>query len=71
MGLSVRNEKTDGSCDIEIITTVAISSALSLLAVILRLMSWRIKRVALSYDDYLTVFAWVFCNFWASHMQLL
>lgn len=65
MTLDIKSESTDHNFDNEIITTVAVSSALSLTAVFLRLMSRRIKRVALSYDDYLIVFAWVFSYFWA------
>lgn len=55
MTLDVKSKSTDHNYDDEIIITVAVSSALSLIAVCLRLMSRRIKRVALSYDDYLII----------------
>lgn len=66
MPLGVRRENRDHDYNAKIFTTVAVSSALSLFAVILRLMSRKIKCVALSYDDYLIVFAWVFSYFGGS-----
>lgn len=69
MAFGVRNEKekekekTDYNDDAKIITTVAVCSALSLIAVSLRLASRRIKRITMGYDDYLIVFAWVFSEF--------
>ena len=45
--------------DAEIISIVAVFSSLSLLTLTLRLISRRIKRVRLDWDDYLVVASWV------------
>ena len=43
----------------EIISIVAVFSSLSVVALALRLISRRIKRVGFDWDDYLVVAAWV------------
>ena len=43
----------------EIISIVAVFSSLSLVALGLRLMARRIKRVGFDWDDYLVIAAWV------------
>ena len=43
----------------EIISIVTVFSSLSVVALALRLMSRRIKRVGFDWDDYLVVAAWV------------
>ena len=45
--------------DAEIIAIVAVFLAFSLVALVLRLMSRRLKHVKLYYDDYLAIGAWV------------
>lgn len=45
--------------DGEIISIVTVFSSLSLIALALRLISRRIKRVGFDWDDYLVVAAWV------------
>ena len=45
--------------DAEIISIVTVFSTLSVVALALRLMARRIKRVGFDWDDYLVVAAWV------------
>ena len=45
--------------DAEIISIVTVFSSLSVVALALRLLSRRIKRVGFDWDDYLVVAAWV------------
>ena len=45
--------------DAEIISIVSVFSTLSVVALALRLLSRRIKRVGFDWDDYLVVAAWV------------
>lgn len=42
-----------------IMSVVALSSLLSFTAIIMRLLSRRLKSVAFDWDDYLAVFSWV------------
>lgn len=42
-----------------IYTATAVFSTLSLIALVLRLMSRRLKKITFYYDDYLAVAAWV------------
>ena len=44
--------------DRQIISVIAVFSAFSFTALILRLVSKRIKRVAFDYDDYLVIISW-------------
>lgn len=45
--------------DAEIMSIVAVFSSLSLVALTLRLLARRIKRVGLDWDDYLVMASWV------------
>ena len=45
--------------DAEIIAIVAVFLPISLIALVLRLMSRRLKHVKLYYDDYFAIGAWV------------
>lgn len=55
--------------DAEIISVVAVFSSLSLVALSLRLLSRRIKRVGLDWDDYLVVASWVCIFSWPAWSQ--
>ena len=55
--------------DAEIISVVAVFSSLSLVALSLRLLSRRIKRVGLDWDDYLVVASWVCICSWPAWSQ--
>lgn len=53
----------------EIISIVTVFSSLSLVALALRLISRRIKRVGFDWDDYLVVAAWVCIPKWSTLFQ--
>ena len=55
-----RNDDGDPNHDVEIYVIFAIFTALSSTALVLRLMSRRIKRVFYHLDDLLVVSAWVY-----------
>lgn len=58
-----RDESNDPNHDAQIHTIVAVFSTLSLIALILRLMSRKLKRVVYHYDDYLAIAAWVILHY--------
>lgn len=55
-----RNDDGDPNHDVEVYVVFAIFTALSSTALVLRLMSRRIKRVSYHLDDLLVVSAWVY-----------
>ena len=59
MASSTENQPADPNHDSEIIAVVASFSALSLVALSLRLTSKRMKGAHFYYDDYLAIIAWV------------
>ena len=56
--------------DAVIISIVTVFSSLSVVALTLRLMSRRIKRVDFDWDDYLVVAAWVCISFRSTLIEL-
>ena len=62
MASSTDNQLTEPNHDFEITSVVACFSALSLVALSLRLMSKRVKRVGFDHDDYLAIISWVYTS---------